>query len=246
MGNAKMSFYEYDVFISYSWNYNKELVNELYRQLMNKEISVWKDDEGGMHGSTIRSMQYGIQRAKCVVIMVSDAYLQSANCQLELDYCFSQKKMKTVVLLQKTTDIRNDILLCNHLYIQDDNAFKPFDKIAFNCLNYINMVVDKDPNGNEINVNSPPPIAEEQMREAIAEFEETDDEGDEFGVLQTELNELEKLEPDALELDDDDIERNQIKFTAGVSLRQPKTWLIPAAIFGSIVVTGMIAIGVAP
>ena len=41
-----MSFYEYDVFISYSWNYNKELVNELYRQLMSKEISVWKDDEG--------------------------------------------------------------------------------------------------------------------------------------------------------------------------------------------------------
>ena len=109
-------------------------------------------------------MQYGIQRAKCVVIMVSDAYLQSANCQLELDYCFSQKKMKTVVLLQKTTDIKDDILLCNHLYIQDDNAFKLFDKIAFDCLNHINMVVDKDPNGNEISVNSPPPIAEEQSR----------------------------------------------------------------------------------
>ena len=117
-----------------------------------------------MHGSTIRSMQFGIQRAKCVVIMVSDAYLQSANCQLELDYCFSQNKMKTVVLLQKTCNIRDDILLCNHLYIQDDNAFKLFDKIAFNCSNFINMIGDTDPNGEKVSVHSPQPVAEEQSR----------------------------------------------------------------------------------
>ena len=64
------------------------------------------------------------------------------------------------------------------------------------------------------------------MREAIVELEESDDEGDEVGILQTELNELAKLELNALELDDDDIQRNQIKFTAGFSLRQPKTWYI--------------------
>ena len=69
------------------------------------------------------------------------------------------------------------------------------------------------------------------MREAIVEFEESDDEGDEVGILQTELNELAKLELNALELDDDDIQRNQIKFTKGFSLRQPKTWYISLKTF---------------
>ena len=51
------------VFISYSWNYNKPLVNDLYRFLAKNGIRAWKDDEGGMAGSTIRSMQSGIKMA---------------------------------------------------------------------------------------------------------------------------------------------------------------------------------------
>ena len=53
----------YNVFISYSWNYNKTLVNDLYRFLAKNGIRAWKDDEGGMAGSTIRSMQSGIKTA---------------------------------------------------------------------------------------------------------------------------------------------------------------------------------------
>ena len=59
------------------------------------------------------------------------------------------------------------------------------------------------------------------------ELEESDDitepEGTE-GVLQTELDELAKLELEALQLDDEGIERKRLKFNAGVSLRKPKTW----------------------
>jgi len=119
----------YNVFISYSWNYNKTLVNDLYRFLAKNGIRAWKDDEGGMAGSTIRSMQSGIKTATGMVICASDAYLDSPMCRLELDYSFQQQKPLTLVKLEKECDLRDDILLCNHLYIQDDNKDQLFQRI---------------------------------------------------------------------------------------------------------------------
>ena len=78
--------FEFDAFISYSWNFKKDLVNSLFEFLDEKGYSIWKDDEGGMHGSTVRSMQQGVDASKVMIICVSDAYLTSHNCRLELNY----------------------------------------------------------------------------------------------------------------------------------------------------------------
>ena len=65
----------------------------------------------------------------------------------------------TVVLLEKSCNIKDDILLCNHLYIQSDDVFELFDKIIFSVEHFIEQV-DKE----EI-------VVEDISETQIAEFE---------------------------------------------------------------------------
>lgn len=78
--------FRYDVFISYSWSYNKEVVDRLYHHLAENGIRAWKDDEGGMSGSTIRSMQNGVRSSRTMIICATNAYFASKMCRLELDF----------------------------------------------------------------------------------------------------------------------------------------------------------------
>ena len=76
----------YDVFISYSWNCRKDFVDQLYEALVGKGLKVWKDDQGGMKGNMFEDMKEGIDNSKMMVVCVSEPYLSSKHCMLELEY----------------------------------------------------------------------------------------------------------------------------------------------------------------
>ena len=55
---------ELDIFISYSWNYKKEFADRVYSFLIENNLKVWKDDQGGMSGNMFDDMKQGIDNAK--------------------------------------------------------------------------------------------------------------------------------------------------------------------------------------
>ena len=75
-----------DIFISYSWHYKKDVIDELFDFLVGKKLKVWKDDRGGMGGNMFEDIKNGIDGAKLMLICVSEPYLASKHCQLELEY----------------------------------------------------------------------------------------------------------------------------------------------------------------
>eukprot|EP01046_Picozoa_sp_COSAG06_P021714 COSAG06_NODE_1644_length_8819_cov_13.898624_5_plen_1191_part_00 len=73
------------VMLSYQWDHQKE-ASRVFDLLTNLGVSCWMDIKGGMSGDIYGSMAEGVSKAFVVVCFMSQAYQDSQNCRLELQF----------------------------------------------------------------------------------------------------------------------------------------------------------------
>lgn len=103
---------EPQVFVSYCWGERdsttgkydvQERVVRLVRQVeLATDMLCWQDISGGMGGGDdhFKAMRDGIQKAKVVVVFLSERYLHSANCITEFVHAIRSLKHVIPVLLE--------------------------------------------------------------------------------------------------------------------------------------------------
>ena len=80
------------VMISYNWG-SKKIAKLIYDVLVQLNIPVWMDTEGGMSQGNIHvAMAEGVENAFCIVALITKAYEDSKNCRKELNYSDTQNK----------------------------------------------------------------------------------------------------------------------------------------------------------
>merc|ERR1719272_2517835 len=72
-------------FLSYQWDV-QEQVKAIKTLLNERNVKCWMDIDGGMKSNIYDSMAEGLQGAACVVCFMTQAYQDSANCKLELQF----------------------------------------------------------------------------------------------------------------------------------------------------------------
>jgi len=89
---AKFGLDKMDVFISYCWA-QKEIVKKLKRQLDEAGIKSWMDIEQMVGGRSINaSMEEGITNATLIIVLLSNEYANSINCNKEIKIAVVTKK----------------------------------------------------------------------------------------------------------------------------------------------------------
>jgi hypothetical protein len=83
--------------LSYAWGCKKELVVALELSLRDMNYEVWRDETGSsivpsMSGATDDCMAEAIEASCVVVVCVSPAYKESANCRMEAKYAGGRAK----------------------------------------------------------------------------------------------------------------------------------------------------------
>eukprot|EP01047_Picozoa_sp_COSAG01_P038713 COSAG01_NODE_3157_length_6489_cov_11.663380_2_plen_992_part_00 len=87
------------VMLSYNWGY-QDVIKRINSALKARGYTVWIDIEK-MQGSTVEAMADAVDDAVVVCYGISQAYKQSANCRLEAQYAFQQKKDMVPLMLQE-------------------------------------------------------------------------------------------------------------------------------------------------
>jgi hypothetical protein len=87
-----------EVFVSYAWGGESDaMVDRLHNALAGQSIELIRDREAIGYRESIRAFMQRIGRGKCIILVISDQYLRSANCMFEL------------VEIDKAKDLRNRI-----------------------------------------------------------------------------------------------------------------------------------------
>jgi hypothetical protein len=89
--------------ISYCWE-QQETVKQVYTKLKaSQHFDIWLDiyDMAQCGGGTLEAMSAGVDQADILVVCVSRAYSQSANCRLEAEYAHTQNKPMIFVMMQE-------------------------------------------------------------------------------------------------------------------------------------------------
>jgi len=74
-----------EIFISYSWTTeSKEIADQLEATFQAKGIQIMRDISQMKYKDRIQEFMQNIGRGKCVIVIISQAYLQSQNCMFEL------------------------------------------------------------------------------------------------------------------------------------------------------------------
>jgi hypothetical protein len=76
---------KFDCMISYQWDV-QEMVKVAYMNLHMKNISIWFDIWGGMQSNVNDSMATAVECSKVILVFLTNKYLSSVNCTLELKY----------------------------------------------------------------------------------------------------------------------------------------------------------------
>lgn len=74
-----------EIFISYAWGGESEAIaDELERAFKERGVTIVRDIRDLGFKGRIKEFMEGIGRGKCVILVISDKYLKSANCMFEL------------------------------------------------------------------------------------------------------------------------------------------------------------------
>jgi hypothetical protein len=81
-----MPKYEYDLFISHASEDKKTLVRQLADELRDLQLRVWNDEFELLAGDSLwRSIDRGIARSRCALVILSPAFFKKNWTQYELD-----------------------------------------------------------------------------------------------------------------------------------------------------------------
>ncbi|XP_064629483.1 uncharacterized protein LOC135488706 [Lineus longissimus] len=82
---------KFDCMISYQWDI-QTFVRDVYQDLHMRTLTVWMDIYGDMQGNINDAMSNGIESSKCILSFLTQKYLESANCNIELQYAIRRNK----------------------------------------------------------------------------------------------------------------------------------------------------------
>ena len=101
-----------------------------------------------MGGSTLEAMAQAVERAKAVIICMSEKYKISPNCRTEGEYTFQLRKPIVPLLMQRKykPDGWLGMLLGAKLFI-DYSGKHPFDKAYNMMIKELNGVIDPGHSG---------------------------------------------------------------------------------------------------
>ncbi len=106
-----------EVFVSYSWGGESEdIVNQLERALQEKEIPIIRDKRELGLKKRIKAFMERIGRGKCVIVVISQKYLQSENCMFEL------------IQIAKNNQFYERIF---PIVLDDAKIYKPLDRLQY-------------------------------------------------------------------------------------------------------------------
>ena len=105
------------VFISYSWAAeSKQITDELDTAFQAKGITIVRDIRDAGYKARIKEFMENIGRGKCVVVVISKAYLESENCMFELLKIFKHGKFHDRIF---------------PIVLPDAKIYKPKDRIKY-------------------------------------------------------------------------------------------------------------------
>ena len=87
------------VMLSYNWG-NQPTIKRINASLQTRGYAVWIDIEK-MQGSTVEVMSAAVEDAAVMCYGISRAYKESANCRLEAQYAYQQKKEMIPLMLEE-------------------------------------------------------------------------------------------------------------------------------------------------
>ena len=92
---------KFNIFFSYNWS-SKKQVELLYQNLKDKlGIKIWLD-KNEINGSMMYDrISEGIRESDAFLCCITNAYCESMNCRLEIEYAFKLKKYFIVLMLEK-------------------------------------------------------------------------------------------------------------------------------------------------
>ncbi|NEQ51594.1 MAG: toll/interleukin-1 receptor domain-containing protein [Leptolyngbya sp. SIO3F4] len=106
-----------EVFISYAWGgESEEFVNKLDKTFQDKGITIIRDKRDLVFKGRIKAFMERIGRGKAIIVIVSQKYLESANCMFEL------------VQISKNGQFYNRIF---PIVLQDANIYNPVQRIKY-------------------------------------------------------------------------------------------------------------------
>jgi len=77
--------YQQSVFISYAWGGDREeIVNQIDQSLQKRGVKIIRDKRDLGYKGSIKEFMERIGLGNCVIVVISDKYLRSANCMYEL------------------------------------------------------------------------------------------------------------------------------------------------------------------
>jgi hypothetical protein len=87
-----------NIMISYSWA-NQQVGRDVDTFLTKAGYHVWRD-EHDMKGDIVEAMTGAVLNSDTIVVLVSESYYKSANCQTEVKFAFTNKKRIIPLLVQ--------------------------------------------------------------------------------------------------------------------------------------------------
>ena len=76
-----------DIYISYAWGGESERLTDLVESVLRKKnYSVKRDKDAIHYKDNIDEFQRRLGRSSCIVVIISDSFLKSENCMLEMLY----------------------------------------------------------------------------------------------------------------------------------------------------------------
>ncbi|MEM8674891.1 MAG: COR domain-containing protein [Cyanobacteria bacterium P01_G01_bin.67] len=106
-----------EVFISYSWaGESKKTTDRLDTAFQNKNITIVRDIRDAGYKVRIKAFMKSIGRGKCVIVVISKAYLESENCMFELLQIFKHGEFSDRIF---------------PIVLPDAKIYKPLDRIKY-------------------------------------------------------------------------------------------------------------------
>ena len=96
-----------EIFISYAWGGESETItNQLDQAFQDRGVTIVRDKRDLGFTGSIKAFMESIGRGKCVILVVSDKYLKSANCLFELVQVAKQEHFAERIFPVVTEDAR--------------------------------------------------------------------------------------------------------------------------------------------
>ncbi|MEL7409626.1 MAG: COR domain-containing protein, partial [Cyanobacteria bacterium J06558_2] len=106
-----------EVFISYSWApESKKITDEIDAAFQARGIRIIRDLRDAGYKANIKAFMESIGRGKCVIVVISKAYLESENCMFELLQIFKQGEFLDRIF---------------PIVLPDTKIYKPLDRIKY-------------------------------------------------------------------------------------------------------------------